>query len=136
MAPTVTENRWRKGARWITHKGGSGTMLARLRGMSIVTRILAVATLSLVVLSGTLFVVVKQTVETTTFDQTRAEVIHAAGMLHYLADQKGPPAIVHGKLVFGRWVANHNYSLVDAVLQATGATATIFQLHADGKLVR
>src|ERR687885_703739 len=111
-------------------------MLARLRRMSIVTRILAVATLSLVVLSGTLFVVVKQTVETTTFDQTRDEVIHAEGMLHYLADQKGRPAIVHGQLVFGRWVANHDYSIVDAVKQATGATATMFQLRADGKLVR
>jgi len=111
-------------------------MLARLRRLSIVTRILAVATLSLVVLSGMLFVVVKQTVETTTFDQTRAEVIHAEGMLHYLADQKGPPAIVHGQLVFGRWVAYHNYALVDAVLHATGATATIFQLRADGTLVR
>ena len=56
-------------------------MLARLRRMSIVTRVLAVATLSLVVLSGTLFVVVKQTVETTTFDQTTAEVGHAEGPL-------------------------------------------------------
>ncbi|HKO25271.1 MAG TPA: Cache 3/Cache 2 fusion domain-containing protein, partial [Chloroflexota bacterium] len=111
-------------------------MLARLRRMSIVTRILAVATLSLVVLSGTLFVVIKQTVETTTFDQTRAEVIHAERMLHYLADQKGPPAIVHGQLVFGHWVAYHNYSIVDAVLHATGATASMFQLRADGKLVR
>ena len=73
-------------------------MLARLRRMSIVTRVLAVATLSLVVLSGMLFVVVKQTVETTTFDQTRAEVVHAEGMLHYLANQKGTPAIVHGQL--------------------------------------
>src|SRR5256714_13525152 len=111
-------------------------MLARLRGMSIVTRILAVATLSLVVLSGTLFVVVKQTVETTTFDQTRAEVIHAEGMRHSRADQKGLPAIVHGQLVFGRWVANHDYSLVDAVRHATGATASIFQLRDDGTLVR
>src|SRR5918912_1780491 len=136
MAPTVTENRWRKSARWTTHQGGSSTMLARLRRMSIVTRILAVATLSLVVLSGTLFVVVKQTVETTTFNQTKDEVIHAEGMLHYLADQKGPPAIVHGQLVFGRWVANHNYSIVDAVKKATGATATMFQLRPDGKLVR
>src|SRR5438046_9945950 len=108
MAPTATENRWRKGARWATHQearwathqGGGSMILARLRRMSIVTRILAVATLSLVVLSGTLFAVVKQTVETTTFDQTRAEVIHADGMLHYLADQKDPPAIVDGKLVF------------------------------------
>src|SRR4051794_37564258 len=111
-------------------------MRARLRGMSIVTRVLAVATLSLVVLSGMLFVLVKQTVETTTYDQTRAEVRHAEGMLHYLVDQKGPPAIVHGQLVFGRWVANHNYSLVDAVLHATGATASIFQLRDDRKLVR
>ena len=91
-------------------------MLARLRRLSIVTRILAVATLSLVVLSGTLFVVVKQTIEATTFDQTRAEVIHAEGMLRYLADQKGPPTIVDGKLVFGRWVTYHNYALVDAVM--------------------
>src|SRR5947209_18144826 len=98
-------------------------MLARLRRLSIVTRILAVATLSLVVLSGMLFVVVKQTVETTTFDQTRAEVIHAEGMLHYLADQKGSPAIVHGQLVFGCWVASHNNSLDHAVLHATGASA-------------
>jgi methyl-accepting chemotaxis protein len=104
--------------------------------MSLVTRILAVATLSLVVLSGMLFVVVKQTVETTTFEQTKAEVIHAERMLHYLADQKGRPAIVHGQLVFGRWVAYHNYSIVDAVKQATGATASMFQLRADGKLVR
>ena len=106
--------------------------------MSIVTRILVVATLSLVVLSGMLFVVVKQTVETTTFDQTRAEVIHAERMLHYLADQKGPPAIVHGQLVFGRWVAYHNYSIVDAVKHAfdTSTTASMFQLRADGKLVR
>jgi methyl-accepting chemotaxis protein len=111
-------------------------MLARLRRMSMVTRILAVATLSLVVLSGTLFVVVKQTVETTTFEQTKAEVIHAEGMLHYLADQKGPPAIVHGQLVFGHWVAYHNYSIVDAVKHATGATASMFQLRPDGKLVR
>ena len=100
------------------------------------TRVLSVATLSLVVLSGTLFVVIKQTVETTTFDQTRAEVMHAECMLHYLADQKGPPAIVHGQLVFGHWVANHNYSLVDAVKNATGATASMFQRRADGKLVR
>src|SRR5439155_4352695 len=75
-------------------------------------------------------------VETTTFDQTRAEVMHAEGMLHYLADQKGPPAIVHGKLVFGRWGATHTYALVEVVLHATGATATMFQLRADGKLVR
>jgi methyl-accepting chemotaxis protein len=111
-------------------------MLARLRRMSLVTRILAVATVSLVVLSGTLFVVVKQTVETTTFEQTKAEVIHAERMLHYLADQKGRPAIVHGQLVFGRWVAYHNYSIVDAVKNATGATASMFQLRPDGKLVR
>src|SRR5919199_1523105 len=111
-------------------------MRARLRRMSIVTRILAVATLSLVVLSGMLFVVVKQTVETTTFEQTKAEVIHAERMLHCLVDQKGRPAIVHGQLVFGRWVANHNYSIVDAVKNATGATASMFQLRADGKLVR
>ena len=111
-------------------------MRARLRRMSLVTRILAVATLSLVVLSGMLFAVVKQTVETTTFDQTRAEVIHAERMLHYLADQKGRPAIVHGQLVFGHWVANHNYSIVDAVKHATGATASICQLRPDGKLVR
>ena len=106
-------------------------MLARLRRLSIVTRILAVATLSLVVLSGMLFVVVKQTVETTTFDQTRAEVIHAEGMLHYLADQKGPPAIVHGQLVFGRWVANHDYSLVDAVRHALYYSLAALALRGD-----
>src|ERR687883_863777 len=110
-------------------------MLGRLRRMSIVTRVRAVATLSLVVLSGMLFVLVKQTVETTTFEQTKAEVAHAKGMLHYLADQKGTPAIVHGQLVFGHWVAYHNYSIVDAVLHATGATASMFQLRPDGRLV-
>jgi methyl-accepting chemotaxis protein len=43
---------------------------------------------------------------------------------------------VHGHLVFGHWVAYHNYSIVDAVKHATGATASMFQLRADGKLVR
>jgi methyl-accepting chemotaxis protein len=103
--------------------------------MSFATRILGVAALSLILLAASLFVIVKQTVEAEMLQQTREDVIHAGNFHRYLVDQKGVASIVDGKLVFGTWVANGDFSVVDAVKGKTGAEATLFQL-IDGKLIR
>ncbi|MFN8633626.1 MAG: methyl-accepting chemotaxis protein [Chloroflexota bacterium] len=109
--------------------------MARLRDLSFITRVLAITGLLLVGLAGTLLVVVQQTVESTMLDESRQGVVRAGNFHRYLVDQKGAPAIVDGKLIFGSWVANGDYSVVDRVKQAMGAEATLFQV-VDGKLIR
>ena len=47
--------------------------------------------------------------------------------LHELLQQRGDPKIVDGKLVFGNYVVNGNYEIVDKLAMLAGGTATIFQ---------
>src|SRR6185295_13984421 len=79
-------------------------------------------------LSASLFLVARQAIEQAVYAEIDGEVQHAQNLLHYLVDQKGKPAIVDGKLVFGSWVANDDHSVVDAVKDLTGSTATLFQV--------
>ncbi len=111
-------------------------MYSIVNRISITTRILVVVTLSLVVLASTLLVVVNDRVSATDYAQSQDQVIHATNVLRYLVAHKGAPAIVGGRLVFGRWVANGNFSIVDDVKQLTDATATLFQRLPDGSLIR
>jgi methyl-accepting chemotaxis protein len=115
--------------------GQRGSLFDRIARTSFVAKIVAVWVVSLVVLAGALFVVVKSSVEGTMFAEAREGVLHAGNFHRYLVDQKGAPGIVDGKLTFGTWVANGDPSVVDLVKQTTGAEATLFQ-HVDGKLIR
>jgi methyl-accepting chemotaxis protein len=81
----------------------------------------------LVLAVGLLFVV-RQSTERAIYTQVDQEVQHAQNLLHHLVKQKGQPSIVDGKLLFGTWVANDDHSVVDTVLDVTGATATLFQV--------
>jgi methyl-accepting chemotaxis protein len=47
-------------------------------------------------------------------------------MLHELVQQKGPPHLVDGKLLFGNYVVNGNYDVVDKLVEMAGGVATIF----------
>jgi hypothetical protein len=46
-----------------------------------------------------------------------------------------PASIRDGKLTFGEWVANGDFSIVDLLKAKTGSEATLFQA-IDGKLIR
>ncbi|MCL4535444.1 MAG: methyl-accepting chemotaxis protein [Bacteroidetes bacterium] len=110
-------------------------MLANLSRVPILTRILAVSAFSLVLLATVVTLVVKANIEQAFLEQITGEVVSASNLLRYLAEQKGDPAIVEGKMSFGSWTANGDFSVVDLVKEKTGAEATIFQL-IDGKLIR
>src|ERR1041384_8456240 len=64
----------------------------------------------------------------------RGELIHQANtlqeaklkVLHELVQQKGAPHLVDGKLMFGNYVANGNYEVVDKLVEMAGGVATIF----------
>ena len=47
--------------------------------------------------------------------------------LHELVQRKGGAKVADGKLMFGDYVANENYEIVDKLKQLGGGTATIFQ---------
>jgi len=104
--------------------------------VSLVARILAVAALALVLLASTLLVVITQVVDRTVYAQSQATVTHADIVLRYLVAQKGAPALIDGKLTFGRWVANNDNTVVDQLEQLTGATATLFQALPHGRYIR
>ena len=104
--------------------------------VSLVARILAVAALALVLLAGTLLVVITQVVDRTVYAQSQATVTHADTVLRYLVAQKGAPALIDGKLTFGRWVANNDNAVVDQLERLTGATATLFQALPHGRYIR
>jgi methyl-accepting chemotaxis protein len=103
--------------------------------LPITARIMAVASLCLIALSGTLLLVVKDAVEQTVFSQLQSEVTTAANFHRYLVESKGPAAIKDGNLVFGDYVANGDFSIVDTVKQKTGAEATLFEFE-NGKNIR
>jgi methyl-accepting chemotaxis protein len=47
-------------------------------------------------------------------------------MLHELLNEKGPAKVVNGKLLFGDYVVNNNFEIVDKLSAIAGGTATIF----------
>jgi methyl-accepting chemotaxis protein len=104
--------------------------------LSIATRILAGAALSLIVVSATLLVVVKQSVDQRMYQEISAEVEHGQQTLWYLARAKGDARIVDGKLVLGDWSVAGDHSVVDDTKRLSGADATLFQIMPDGKPTR
>jgi len=59
----------------------------------------------------------------------QANVLQEAKLkvLHELLQQKGEAHVVDGKLMFGNYVANGNYEVVDKLTDMAGGVATIFQ---------
>jgi methyl-accepting chemotaxis protein len=87
------------------------------------------------VLSGVLCVVVSVTITTVAIlVLMRAELTRQAHdyqdtkikTLHELLQQRGEPKIVEGKLMFGNYVVNGNFEIVDKLAALAGGTATIF----------
>src|SRR5712691_9806857 len=85
--------------------------------------------------TAALVVVVKQSVEHSMFTQYEAMIMARGNFHRYLVDEKGPASIREGKLTFGDWVANDDFSVVDLLKAKTGSEATLFQA-TDGKLIR
>jgi len=115
---------------------GITTRAARLTHMSIATRILAGCALSLVVVSATLLLVVKQSVDERMYQELASEVEHGQQTLWYLVHGKGAATIVDGKLVLGSWAVEGDHSVVDDTKSLSGADATLFQIMSDGKPMR
>ena len=105
------------------------------RRWSVVTRILTVGIVSLVVLAAVLLVVVQDRVRAGIYAQLAARVDTSERVIESLTAAKGAPSFAHGKLRFGTWVADHDYSIVDEVKRLTGSDATLFAAH-DGVPVR
>jgi len=99
------------------------------------TRVLIAGALCLVGLSAVVLVVVKQQVEDAMLTQYKSMIMARGNFHRYLVDEKGPANIVDGKLTFGSYVANGDFTVVDTVKDKTGSEATLFQ-HIDGKLIR
>src|SRR5439155_4176206 len=85
--------------------------------------------------TAALVVVVKQSFEHAMFTQYEAMIMARGNFHRYLVDEKGPASIRDGKLTFGDWVANGDFSVVDLLKAKTGSEATLFQA-IDGKLIR
>ncbi|HZO93972.1 MAG TPA: methyl-accepting chemotaxis protein [Candidatus Baltobacteraceae bacterium] len=105
------------------------------RRWSVVTRILAVGIASLVALAAVLLVVVQDRVRAGISAQLGARVDTSERVLESLTAAKGAPSFSNGKLRFGTWVSDHDYSVVDEVKRLTGSDATLFAAH-DGVPVR
>ncbi len=100
-----------------------------VRRLSIVSRIIALATLSVMVLTAVLIFVVRDRVRTAIYDDISAQVQTSENVLHDAIDAKGTPAMRGGKLTFGGWIADGDETLVDRVKKLTGADATLFAAH-------
>ncbi len=105
------------------------------RRWSIVTRIVMVGVVSLVMLTAVLLVVVHERLRDGIYAELMARVDTSERVLHAMTEAKGAPSLSGGKLRFGRWVADGDYSIVDEVKRLTGADATLFAAH-DGVPVR
>jgi methyl-accepting chemotaxis protein len=111
-------------------------LLNRLRRLTIVTRILCIASVELIVLCGALLLVVNKSAQSAMMAQTRSEVIDDNQVLRQLVRPYGTPRLVAGKLHFGDWVANGSVSTVDLSHQLTGAATTLFERMPSGTFVR
>src|SRR5689334_10346945 len=85
----------------------------RISRLSVVWKMLVVPTLGLIGLAAVVLVVVNASVERVFLAQLQGQVDTANAVERYMVDQKGPAAIVDGKLTFGSWVANDDFSVVD-----------------------
>jgi methyl-accepting chemotaxis protein len=103
--------------------------------LSITSRMLTIIVVGLVVLTSAILLVVSTQVERVVQEQLQARVDQSNAIMRNLLEQKGPPAIVDGKLTFGSWIAQDDFSIVDTVQALGGAHATIFQVQGD-KLIR
>ncbi|HEY3059411.1 MAG TPA: methyl-accepting chemotaxis protein [Chloroflexota bacterium] len=110
-------------------------MLARVSRVSIGTRVLIAGALCLLGLSAVTLFVVKVQLEQAMLTQYKAMIMARGNFHRYLVDEKGVASISNGKLTFGSYVANDDFSIVDTVKDKTGSEATLFQL-IDGKLIR
>jgi twitching motility protein PilJ len=104
----------------------------RRPGLAI--QILALAGLLLIVLTLIINYVTVRQISASTNTQAQANVTGAANFFKYLLDQKGSATVIDGQLQFGGWIANNNFSIVDAVKDNTATEAIMYQL-IDGKMV-
>ncbi|MGN6563981.1 MAG: methyl-accepting chemotaxis protein [Thermomicrobiales bacterium] len=104
------------------------------RRPGLAVQILALAGLLLIVLTLIINAVTVRQVGAATNAQAQTNVTGAANFFKYLLDQKGSATVIDGQLQFGGWIANNNFSIVDAVKDNTATEAVMYQL-VDGKLV-
>jgi len=94
----------------------------RIRGKTVLSGITLVAASILVTTLAILNLMRGElTRQANTFQEAKIKV------LHQLLEQKGEAHVVNGKLLFGNYVANGNYEVVDKLASMTGGVATIFQ---------
>jgi methyl-accepting chemotaxis protein len=103
--------------------------------LSIATRVMLACAVCMVGVTAAIVVVVKQSVEEAMLVQFQAMILARGNFHRFMVDEKGPASIRDGKLMFGDWVANGDFSVVDLLKAKTGSEATLFQA-IDGKLIR
>jgi methyl-accepting chemotaxis protein len=103
--------------------------------MSIATRVMLACGVCMVGVTAAILIVVKQSFEETMLTQYQAMILARGNFHRFMVDEKGPPSIRDGRLTFGDWVANGDFSVVDLLKAKTGSEATLFQA-IDGKLIR
>jgi methyl-accepting chemotaxis protein len=111
---------------------------AQLRTLRIPisVRILAVGSLSLIVLAVALLVETRQSTRTAIYTQIANQVETGQNTLWSLVNERGAAKMnAAGNLQFGSWVVKGDHSVVDKVKKLTGADATIFEMR-DGTPMR
>jgi methyl-accepting chemotaxis protein len=94
----------------------------RIRGKTVISGIgLVVACILVTTLAILNLMRGELTRQANTFQEAKLKV------LHELLQQKGEARVVDGKLLFGNYVANGNYEVVDKLAEMAGGVATIFQ---------
>ncbi|HEX3551420.1 MAG TPA: methyl-accepting chemotaxis protein, partial [Candidatus Elarobacter sp.] len=103
--------------------------------VSIATRVLFAAGISLIAMTVALLAGARGSVQSSVSSEIASHVQVGQNVLWSLVNERGPAAVVNGKLRFGTWTVAGDHSVVDRVKRLTGADATIFQV-IDGKPIR
>jgi methyl-accepting chemotaxis protein len=114
-----------------TPQGGMGSLVTRLTGHSIVTRVLVLASLSLVVLTATTVIVAQSTASGALIAEVSQGRANVVKQIQQRLLDRGAPSIIDGKLYFGSWAIESEPAYLDSIADATGLAGTVFQLQGD-----
>ena len=105
------------------------------RGTSLATRIIAVTTLSLLLLAAAILAMTYHSTFEAVYTDLQDQGESAYRTLDALLHDKGEPAIVGGKLAFGSYTPADDDPILERVKTLTTADSTLFQI-IDGKPIR
>ncbi len=109
-----------------------GSLATAWSRLPLVARVLVLAGSALFALAAAIVVVTVQNVSHSVSTQVDNSVAVGNRTMTYLLVAKGDPAIVKGRLFFGKFLANDDVEVVDRVKEISGTEAAIYAI-VDGK---